>query len=147
MSLDYAAAPYMIDIQVSPSDVDGLGHVNNAVYVEWMERCAWSHSQYLGLDLDVYRALDRAMAIRRHEIDYLAPARDGERLQLATWIIDSDGKLQMNRHFQLIRPSQGLTLLRARTTFVCIELSSGRPRRMPEVFLSGYGQALIESQA
>ena len=145
MSLDYPATPYVIDIQVDACEVDGLGHVNNAVYVEWMERCAWAHSQFLGIGLDLYRQLNRAMAIRRHEIDYLAPAHGADRLQLATWIVASDQKLQMTRHFQLIRPSDEVTLLRARTMFVCIELSSGRPRRMPEAFLSGYGQALVEA--
>ena len=42
----------------------------------------------------------------------------------------------------LQRPADGVTLLRARTTFVCIELSSGKPKRMPPKFLAGYGQAL-----
>ena len=49
----------------------------------------------------------------------------------------------MDRFFQLIRPADGATLLRARTTFVCIELSTGRPRRMPAEFLEGYGRAVL----
>lgn len=48
----------------------------------------------------------------------------------------------MTRRFQLVRPSDNLTLLRAQTTFVCIELSSGKPRRMPEEFIQGYGPAV-----
>ncbi|MNY51707.1 hypothetical protein D3C86_1873220 [compost metagenome] len=48
----------------------------------------------------------------------------------------------MTRRFQLIRPSDATTLLRAQTTFVCIELSSGRPKRMPAEFIEGYGAAL-----
>jgi acyl-CoA thioester hydrolase len=144
MKLDFPAEPYTLDISVASADVDGLGHVNNAVYVAWMERCAWSHSESLGIGLDQYQALDRAMAVSRHEIDYLAPAHNGDELRLATWIIASDQKLRMTRRFQLLRPSDETTLLRAQTTFVCIELSSGRPRRMPMAFLSGYGKALIE---
>ena len=62
---------------------------------------------------------------------------------LATWIVESDQKLRMDRRFQLVRPADGVTLLRARTTFVCIELSSGRPRRMPVEFIEGYGRALL----
>ncbi|MAB25500.1 MAG: 4-hydroxybenzoyl-CoA thioesterase, partial [Pseudomonadales bacterium] len=38
----------------------------------------------------------------------------------------------------------GLTLLRARTTFVCIELSSGRPKRMPSIFIEQYGKGLTD---
>lgn len=137
--------PFVVDIDVQPADIDGLGHVNNTVYVGWLERCAWGHSQSLGLSLDEYRNLDRAMAVLRHEIDYIASAHEGERLQMGTWIVDTDGRLKMTRQFQLIRPADGLTLLRAQTTFVCIELSSGRPKRMPELFLERYGKSLAES--
>lgn len=135
-------APFMLELDVGPADIDGLGHANNAVYVSWMERCAWSHSRHLGLDLAAYRQLDRAMAVVRHEVDYLASAYQGERLCMGTWIVESDWKLRMLRRFQLIRPADGATLLRAQTTFACIELSSGRPRRMPAEFVEGYGQAL-----
>ncbi len=134
--------PFVIDIKVEADDIDGLGHANNAVYVSWLERCAWRHSQNLGLDLAEYRRLDRAMAVLRHEIDYLAAAYEGQELQMATWIVESDQRLKMDRRFQLVRPEDGATLLRAKTTFVCIELTSGRPKRMPTEFVDGYGQAL-----
>lgn len=135
--------PFVIDITVNCDDIDGLGHANNAVYVSWLERCAWRHSQRLGLDLVEYRRLDRAMAVLRHEIDYLAAAYENEELQMATWIIESDHRLKMTRHFQLVRPADRTTVLRARTTFVCIELSSGRPKRMPAEFIEGYGRATL----
>lgn len=134
--------PFVIDIKVVADDIDGLGHANNAVYVSWLERCAWRHSQSLGLDLAEYRRLDRAMAVLRHEIDYLAAAYEDQELQMATWIVESDQRLKMDRRFQLVRPEDGSTLLRARTTFVCIELSSGKPKRMPEEFVEGYGGVL-----
>jgi acyl-CoA thioester hydrolase len=137
------ATPFVIDLKVGNDDIDGLGHANNAVYVTWLERCAWRHSQRLGLDLSEYRRLDRAMAVLRHEIDYLASAYEDDDLQLATWIVDWDQKLKMTRQFQLVRPRDGLTLLRARTTFVCIELSSGKPKRMPAEFIEGYGPAML----
>ncbi|MGX5219983.1 MULTISPECIES: acyl-CoA thioesterase [Pseudomonas] len=136
------ANPFVIDIIVGADDIDGLGHANNAVYVSWLERCAWRHSQFLGLDLVEYQRLDRAMAVTRHEIDYLASAYEDQELQMATWIVESDQRLKMDRRFQLIRPQDGVTLLRAKTTFVCIELSSGKPKRMPPEFIDGYGQAL-----
>lgn len=49
----------------------------------------------------------------------------------------------MTRHFQLKRPSDNTTLLRAQTTFVCIELSTGKPKRMPAEFVEGYGPAIL----
>lgn len=138
-------APYILDLKVGAEHIDELGHANNAVYVSWMESCAWRHSQSLGLALEDYRRLDRAMAVLRHEVDYLASAYEGDCLRLATWIVESDQRLKMKRSFQLVRPGDGVTLLRASTTFVCIQLSSGKPRRMPQEFIEGYGRALVRS--
>ena len=138
------ADAFIIDFDVQAEHIDELGHANNAVYVTWLETCAWRHSQSLGLGLVDYRRLDRAMAVLRHEIDYLAAAYQGDTLQLGTWIVESDQRLKMKRNFQLVRPADGVTLLRAQTTFVCIQLSSGKPKRMPEEFIEGYGKALIE---
>ena len=75
----------------------------------------------------------------KHQRLSIAPAL-GE--ALATWIVDWDQRLKMTRRFQLVRPRDNLTLLRAQTTFVCIELSSGKPKRMPAEFIEGYGPAV-----
>jgi acyl-CoA thioester hydrolase len=130
--------PFTVALRVEPEDIDELGHANNAAYVRWMERCAWQHSQALGLGLAEYRALDRAMVVLRHEIDYQAAAYLGEDIVVATWIVASDGKLRLTRQFQILRPADGATLLRAVSTFVCIGLSTGRPKKMPPEFHTGY---------
>ncbi len=139
--------PHCIQVQACQQDIDDLGHVNNAVYVRWITDCAWSHSNALGVDMQVYRQLDRAMAMTRHEIDYLAPALAGDMLEVATWIREYDERLTMARRFQIVRPVDGVTLLRARTTFACIELSSGKARRMPPEFKTAYGRAFGEQSA
>lgn len=139
--------PFTYDIRVAAEDIDALGHANNTVYVRWLERCAWEHSRSLGLGLDEYRELDRAMAVVRHEIDYLGAAYEGDELTMATWIVHWDKKLRMTRHFQLIRNADQATLLRARTTFACIELSTGKPRRMPPSFIENYGRGLTPGAA
>jgi acyl-CoA thioester hydrolase len=137
-------APHTLDIVVGAADIDELGHTNNAVYVRWLERCAWQHSEALGLDLASYRQLDRAMVVLRHEIDYLAAAYLGDPLQVATWIVQSDNRLRLTRKFQICRVSDRQTLLRAQSTFVCIALTSGRPKRMPAAFVEHYGGATAE---
>ncbi|WP_445158832.1 acyl-CoA thioesterase [Halomonas sp. E14] len=135
--------PYVIELEVGASAIDEYGHANNAEYLRWIEQVSWAHSERLGLSLARYRELDRAMAVHRHELDYLAPAFEGERLALATWIVGCDGRLTLTRRFQLVRPADGRTLLRARTRFACIELSSGRPRRLPGEYVQRYGDALV----
>lgn len=142
MSWDFDA-PHIIAIKVANGDIDAFGHVNNAVYVRWLEDCAWSHSNNLGLDLAKYQALDRALVVVRHEIDYLAAALLDDELELATWIAKCDSKLKLMRLFQLQRKRDGVTLLRAQTQFACIEISSGRPKRMPAAFVDGYSAAVL----
>lgn len=140
-------APYLHWVTVGDADIDGLEHTNNTVYVKWCEQVAWAHSVSLGLDLADYRRLDRAMAITRSEWDYLQASRRGDMLAVATWIIDWDRRLTMQRHFQIIRPADRVTLLRGIMHFVCIEISSGRPRRLPAEFLEGYRPAVLSESS
>lgn len=135
--------PFTLALQPQPADIDGLNHTNNAVYVQWCEKVAWAHSESLGLALADYQRLDRAMAIRRGEYDYLLPSLLGEQLLLGTWLTASDGKLAMERRFELKRAADGITLMRGRWELICIEMSSGRPRRMPTEFVKVYERALV----
>lgn len=137
--------PFTLPANPQSEDIDGLNHTNNAVYVQWCEKIGWAHSHALGLDLADYQRLDRAMAIRRGEYDYLLPTVLGEALTLGTWILASDGKLTMERRFQLIRNSDQVTVLRGRWDLVCIELSSGRARRMPPEFCQVYLPVMVDS--
>ena len=57
-------------------------------------------------------------------------------------ITASDGKLTMERRFQLVRARDKATILRGHWHLVCVELSSGKPRRMPEAFCRIYLAAL-----
>ena len=139
--------PFELPLVAQAGDIDGLNHTNNAVYVQWCEQVGWAHSESLGLSLADYLRLDRAMAIRRGEYEYLLPTFKDERLTLATWIFSANGRLTMERRFQLVRDNDGATVLRGRWELVCIELSSGRPRRMPPEFSSIYLPASVNAAA
>ena len=142
MAWDYPR-PYTMPLSPAAGDIDGLDHTNNAVYVQWCEKIGWAHSETLGLALADYRRLDRAMAIRRSEYEYILPTAAGDALLLATWLCASDGKLAMERRFQLVRESDGATVLRGRWDLICIEISSGRARRMPPEFCDAYLPAVV----
>ena len=139
--------PYILRTSVQAADIDGLNHTNNGVYVNWCQQAAWAHSVALGLDLERYRALDRAMVIRHSEFDYLRASRENDAIAVATWIVDWDRRLSMLRRFQVVRVTDGITLLRAAMRFACIELSSGRPRRLPQEFIDGYGPAVVRKDS
>lgn len=130
--------PHQQGITVTEADTDILGHANNVSYLRWLEQVAWTHSNALGLDWPQYQRLKRAMVVRRHELDYLAPAFAGEKLVVGTWLTGNDGKLSLWRRYQIVRLDDGLTLLRGRTLFVCADLETGKPRRMPAEFIQGY---------
>ena len=146
MNWDYPQ-PFTLAVTPQAADIDGLNHTNNAVYVRWCEEAGWAHSKVLGLTLADYRRLDRAMAIRRGEYDYLMPTAPGDALMMATWLCGGADRLTMERRFQLVRLSDQATILRGRWTLVCIELGSGRPRRMPPEFCAVYLPAVIDPEA
>jgi len=136
-------SPFVFGVTPMASDIDGLNHVNNAVYVRWCEQAAWAHIEHLGLSHAEYLAFDRAMTIRRAEYDYIQPALLGDVLTLATWLGASGGKTTMVRNFQMIRERDGQTLMRGRWELVCIEISTGRVKRMPPRLGEMYQAALI----
>jgi acyl-CoA thioester hydrolase len=135
--------PFLRRSLVVETDIDALQHTNNTVYVRWCEEAAWAHSAQLGLDIDDYRRLDRAMAVVEGHYHYLQASYLGDEVDTATWIVDWDRRLTMQRRFQVRRVSDGCTLLRATVRFACVEISSGRPRRLPQEFIDGYGPAII----
>lgn len=136
--------PFLIEVLVSKADIDGLGHANHSIYVKWLEQCSWAHSLSLGLALPDYQRLNRGMAVIRNEVDYLTSAYEGDRLLVGTWVIALEKRVKLLRQFQIIRPKDQQSLLRALTSFVCVEISSGKPKRMPEEFLAAYDRAVVQ---
>lgn len=131
-------APHVIELTVQPADIDAYGHVNNAVYLTWLDRAAWSHSAALGVTLAQCITMRRGMAALRIQIEYLRAALSADLVQVATWIVHGDGRLRVGRHFQIRRGSDGRSLARAHVDYVCINLDSGRAVRMPEKFARAY---------
>ncbi len=123
------ARPYLHWPKLLPEDFDGQGHINNIVYVKWMNEGAYNHSVHLGYDWAKYQELGTSFVVRRHEVDYLVPALPGDKIVLATW----PGKMEKftaYRRYQIVRVNDGKTLARAVTQWVHVEIATGRPARM-----------------
>jgi acyl-CoA thioester hydrolase len=131
-------SPYLHTLEVASTEIDSYQHVNNAVYVEWLDRAAWAHSSALGLPVTRCVQLDRGMAVVRTVITYRRAALLGDQVLVATWLLPGDTKMRVRRRFQARRASDGETLVRAEIDYACIELSSGRPARWPAEFHLGY---------
>ena len=74
------------------------------------------------------------MAVWRTQVNYLGAAYAGDEIPVATWPVLNDGRLRIDRRFQVRRKSDGQTLVRALIHYVCIDLQTGRARRMPGEF-------------
>lgn len=121
---------------VPDSDIDELGHAGNVSWVRWVNEAATAHSRSVGLDLAAYRALGLLWVVRRHEIEYLAPAFAGESLEAITWVASVRGATSLR---ETVFRRAGVTLAHAATTWVLIEIASGRPVRVPAELLARYG--------
>lgn len=133
--------PCTLDVTVGDEHIDMMRHTNNVVYLTWLEHVAWAHSVQLGLGPADYEAHAHGLVVREHRLRYEAATRFGEQLRLATWITQVD-RLSLHRRFQFVRVSDGKTVFRAETHYVCVDIAEGRVRRMPAAFLDTYTPAL-----
>ena len=130
--------PFVITLTVPPEAIDSYGHVNNTVYIGWLEQCAWAHSAAVGFPESRCLAMARGMAVRKLTVEYLAACYEGDRIQVANWLVANDGRLRATRRFQVINDTRGEVALRGEVLYVCMNLSTGRPVRMPAEFLDAY---------
>ena len=106
---------------------------------------AWAHTTAVGLGAEDYQRLDRAMALTHAEYDYLKATREGDQLVVGTWITDWAGKMKMTRRLQVVFEQTGETVFRGSLEFVCIEISTGAPKRPPREFIEIYGPLIAEA--
>jgi acyl-CoA thioester hydrolase len=138
--------PFVHRRVAQPAEIDAYGHVNNSIYVVWIDECAWAHATKVGLGLDTCLRLQRGMAVHRTQIHYLKSALAGDEIEVATWPVLNDHRLRIDRRFQIRRAADGETLLRALIHYVCIDLVTGRARRMPVEF-THYAVSPVVAQA
>ena len=132
---DALPCPFSIEVETNAAEVDAFGHVNNLCYLRWIEACAWAHSAAVGVPVELCVQLGRGMAVARTEIRYLRPADAGQRLVVSNWVVSAN-RLRATRRFAVTR--DGATLATAEIDYVCIDLRSGAPARMPPEFTNAY---------
>jgi acyl-CoA thioester hydrolase len=129
MPFDPKTVQHRVSVTVQPEAIDELEHVNNAVYLQYVELAARSHAASVGLDFAGMVAKGGVFVVRRHTITYLRPARNGDLLEIATQI----GEMRAARAVRYVWILRGEELLaEAETEWVWIDPTSRRPRAMPE---------------
>lgn len=121
------AASYTTQITAQPADIDILGHVNNAVWVQWMEQVATEHWTH---DADPAHVEAYVWVVTRHEIDYRGNVAEGETVTARTWIPDVPRGARFDRLIEFSGPD-GKVKVTARSTWAIVDKSTGRILRVP----------------
>ena len=119
--------PFRREITAGPEDIDELGHVNNAVWVRWIEDVAVAHWRAVARPEHVDAHI---WVIVRHEIDYLRALTLGRTVTATTWVGDAPQGAKFDRLMEFAGPD-GKVHVRARTTWAILDRATGRPLRVP----------------
>jgi acyl-CoA thioester hydrolase len=119
--------PYEMRITATEADIDELGHVNNAVWVRWIQDLATAH--WMAVAAPEHHAAF-LWVVTRHEIDYLRAVLLGETVTGRTWIEEPPRGARFDRHMEFVG-EDGKPRVRARTTWAIIDRETGRPLRVP----------------
>ena len=112
-----------IEITVTADDIDMLGHVNNVVYLRWVQDAAIAHWSTIAPKEDCDRLL---WVVRRHEIEYRKPAFPGNILRAETWI-GTASRFAFDRHTEIMNAGDRKVLAVARTVWCPLDRKTGRP--------------------
>ncbi len=118
---------YTRQITAGPDDIDELGHVNNAVWVRWIQDVAVAHWHALATP-EQHAAY--VWVITRHEIDYRGSVLDGETVTAETWVADAPKGARFDRLMRFTG-TDGRVKVDARTTWALLDRQSGRLLRVP----------------
>jgi len=130
----FETAPLMIRV-AAQSDIDELGHVNNAVYLSWAQDIATAHwRSRAGADIlqkYVWVAL-------RHEIDYRDQTFAGETVEIRTWLGAVSGP-RYERHVDIRKPGSSRAAAKVLTVWCLIDAEMCKPKRVGPEILTSFG--------
>lgn len=120
-------ARYTTRITAGPDDIDVLGHVNNAVWVKWIQDVAVAHWTAIAPPehQDAY-----IWVVTRHEIDYRGNVSEGETVTAETWVAEPPRGARFDRYMRFIG-ADGKVRVEAKTTWALFERATGRLMRVP----------------
>lgn len=120
-------ARFTLRITATPDDIDVLGHVNNAVWVRWIQDIAVAHWEALATPAEQAAYV---WVVTRHEIDYRGNVRAGETVTAETWIADPPRGARFDRRVRFTG-DDGRVRVEARTSWALLDAATGRLLRVP----------------
>ncbi|MEY4930327.1 MAG: hypothetical protein RI909_1051 [Bacteroidota bacterium] len=119
---------FSITITIHKNDIDELGHVNNVVYVRWVQEVAAAHWNSLASSEVKQKYV---WVVLRHEIDYLSAAFEHDLITATTWVGESNGA-RSERFVHIINTKTGKLLAKAKTIWCMLDGATMRPKRVDE---------------
>ncbi|MES2567048.1 MAG: acyl-CoA thioesterase [Bacteroidota bacterium] len=113
-------------ITVNEKDIDENGHVNNIVYLKWVQDIASAHWNSVATD---HMKTDLLWVVSRHEIDYLKSALLNTKLFALTWVTDPRGA-QSDRYVNICEVGTGIIIAKIKTTWYLLDAHSKRPKKI-----------------
>ncbi|MCX7782251.1 MAG: acyl-CoA thioesterase [Meiothermus sp.] len=123
-------------IVVVESDIDSLGHVNNTVYLRYIEDCVTAHAEHVGMGLPRLRQLGVIPVVHRHTITYHRSALLGDELEVNTEIVAFRG-FRATRLNRIVRARD--LLVECETEWVWIDPERARPKAVPDEIQAAFG--------
>lgn len=120
-------------------ELDQNGHVNNAVYLNWIEQVAVDHVEALGFGRAWAEAHGGGWVVREHRVTYHRPVRYGD-VVLVTTMPQELGGVRGLRRTEIHREADGALVTEADTVWIWVRLTDGRPTRIPEALLESYAR-------
>jgi len=112
------------------ADIDELGHVNNAVWVKWIQEIAVAHWEAVAT-AEQHAAY--IWVVTRHEIDYRGNVGPGETVTGETWVSEPPRGARFDRHVRFTG-ADGKVKVEAVTTWALLDRATGRLLRVrPEL--------------
>jgi acyl-CoA thioester hydrolase len=105
-------------------------HVNNVMYVQWMQEVATLHSDFQGCSYESCQSINAAWVVRSHQIEYLRPALAGDKIEIQTWVCNLR-RTRSLRRYRFLRSCDQTLLARAETDWVFVNTVTGRPMSVP----------------
>lgn len=124
-------------LRVAEADLDDLGHVNNVVYLRYIEAAARAHAAAHGWRVEEFRRAGALPLVRRHLVHYRRPARLGEELRVTTRVVRLDGVRGERRNE--VRGANGVLKVESEMEWVWCHPDSGRPVRVPAAVRALFG--------
>jgi acyl-CoA thioester hydrolase len=123
----FASQVWTMPITAQADDIDELGHVNNAVWVAWIQSVATAHWMAVA-PADMIVSV--VWVVTRHEIDYRRPLLFGQTVLARTWVGDAPRGARFLRHMEFVDDA-GVTYVSAQTLWAMVDRASSRPMRVP----------------